>query len=58
MNIYDNSDGEFFPNINTSDIDLSEYQIFNTINPSNYTDNRFVYACIQLDCLQKMKLDY
>ena len=40
-------EGSFFPYINCSKIDLTPYQIFSNIDPKNYKDNCFVYACIQ-----------
>ena len=41
-------DGGFFPYINLiNGLDLTRYQIFNTINKNNYRDNCFVYACVQ-----------
>lgn len=41
-------DSGFFPFINLVDsLDLTRYQIYNTIDKKNYRDNRFVYACIQ-----------
>lgn len=41
-------EGNFFPYINISPIDLSIYQIFNEVNWENYRDNCFDYSCIQL----------
>ena len=40
-------DGGFFPYINLSSIDLSQYQIFKKVDKKNYKDNCLVYACIQ-----------
>ncbi len=40
-------DGGFFPYINLSDIDLTKYQIFKSVEKNNYQDNCLVYACIQ-----------
>ena len=41
-------DGAFFPYINLIDsLDLTRYQIYNNVNPKNYRDNCFVYACVQ-----------
>lgn len=40
-------EGEFFPYINTTDIDLIPLQIFSSVDKNNYRDNCFVYACIQ-----------
>ena len=40
-------EGSFFPYVNLSPIDLSEFQIFHTVDPKNYKDNCFVYACIK-----------
>ena len=40
-------EGSFFPYVNLSDIDLSSFQIFKTIERKNYRDNCFVFACIQ-----------
>lgn len=40
-------DGGFFPYINLSNIDLTDYHIFSSIDKNNYKDNCFVYACIQ-----------
>ena len=43
----DAPDGGFFPYINLIEsLDLSRYQIYNTIDKKNYRDNCFVYACI------------
>ncbi|KAK8888354.1 hypothetical protein M9Y10_039422 [Tritrichomonas musculus] len=39
--------GSFFPYINLSNIDLTDFQIFNSVNKTNYKDNCFVYACIK-----------
>lgn len=43
----DSKDGSFFPYINLSNIDLTDYQIFNRFDKNNYNDNCFVYACIK-----------
>ncbi len=43
----ENPEGGFFPYINLSDLDLTQYQIFKTIDKKNYKDNCLVYACIQ-----------
>ena len=40
-------DGGFFPYVNLSNIDLTDFHIFSTIDRNNYKDNCFVYACIQ-----------
>ena len=40
-------EGSFFPYINLSNIDLTDFQIFNSVDKSNYKDNCFVYACIK-----------
>ena len=40
-------EGSFFPFINLSNLDLSEFQIFSKIDKKNYKDNCFVYALIQ-----------
>ncbi len=40
-------EGSFFPYVNLSPVDLSVFQIFHDVNPNNYHDNCFVYACIQ-----------
>ena len=38
----------FFPYINLLDsLDLTRYQIYNSIDKKNFRDNCFVYACIQ-----------
>ncbi|OHT14920.1 hypothetical protein TRFO_14732 [Tritrichomonas foetus] len=42
-----NPDSEFFPYTNHSIVDLSALQIYQEVNPKNYSDNCFVYACIQ-----------
>ena len=42
----DQSDGEFFPFINLSSVDLTPLQIFNCIDKKNYRDSCFVYACV------------
>ena len=44
----DAPDGAFFAYINLLDsLDLTRYQIYNSIDKNNYRDNCFVYACIQ-----------
>ena len=40
-------EGSFFPYVNLSDIDLSSFQIFKSIERKNYRDNCFVFACLQ-----------
>ena len=41
-------DGAFFPYVNLIlSIDLTRYQIYHEVDAKNYTDNYFVYACIQ-----------
>ena len=40
-------EGSFFPYVNLTQIDLSPFQIFRSIERKNYRDNCFVYACIQ-----------
>lgn len=40
-------EGSFFPYVNLSPVDLFFFQIFHDVNPKNYHDNCFVYACIQ-----------
>ena len=39
--------GSFFPYINLSNIDLTDFQIYNSVDKTNYKDNCFVYACIK-----------
>lgn len=44
----DAPDGAFFPFINLlKGLDLTRYQIYDSIDKKNYRDNCFVYACIQ-----------
>lgn len=44
----DAPDGAFFPYVNLIEsLDLTRYQIYHKIDPDNYHDNCFVYACIQ-----------
>ena len=44
----DAPDSAFFPYVNLIDsLDLTRYQIYNSIERKNYRDNCFVYACIQ-----------
>jgi hypothetical protein len=38
--------GMFWPYLNKSGINLTGLQIFDRIDPTNYKDNCFVYACI------------
>jgi hypothetical protein len=45
--LYSRHNGEFWPFINKSGVDLTDLQIFPSINASNYTDNCFIYSCIQ-----------
>ncbi|KAK8847074.1 hypothetical protein M9Y10_019651 [Tritrichomonas musculus] len=41
-------DGGFFPYINLIEsLDLSRYQIYNSIDKNNYRDNCFVHSCVQ-----------
>ncbi|OHT03248.1 hypothetical protein TRFO_29449 [Tritrichomonas foetus] len=42
-----NLDGELLPFTNHSGVDLSVLQIYPEVNPKNYSDNCFIYACIQ-----------
>lgn len=51
------NDGEFWKYLNTSNIDLSVYQIFSNIDPNNYTDNCFVYACIQSGVFTDLEIE-
>jgi hypothetical protein len=50
-------EGEFWRWVNKTDIDLTRYQIFNTIDASNYVDNCFVYACIQSGVFSELEID-
>ena len=50
-------DGEFFPYINLTNIDLSCLQIFNNVNPKNYKDSCFIYACIQSGVFTKKEIE-
>ena len=44
----DSHDGAFFPYVNLiPSLDLTRYQIYHEVDAKNYTDNCFVYACIQ-----------
>lgn len=40
-------EGSFFPYIKASKLDLSDFQIFSDVNPKNYKDNCFVFACFK-----------
>ena len=51
-------DGGFFPYINLSTIDLTDFQIFNSIDSKNYTDNCFVYACIKSGVFTKDEINH
>ena len=51
-------DGAFFPYVNLSDYDLSEYQIFTTINKKNYKDNCLVYAIIRSQVFSEEEIDH
>ena len=51
-------DGEFFPFINTSDVDLTSLQIFSKVDKNNYRDNCFVYACIQSGVLTDKEIHH
>ena len=51
-------DGAFFPYINLSGIDLTDYQIFNSINKNNYKDNCFVYACIKSGVFNENEINH
>ena len=44
---YNLVDGGFFPYLNLTDIDLTPFQIFDTVDKNNYKDNCFVYSIIQ-----------
>lgn len=50
-------EGSFFRYINLSNIDLSRYQIFSKIDPNNYQDNCFVYACSQSGVFSDEEMD-
>lgn len=50
-------EGSFFRYVNLSGVDLSRYQIFNEIVPSNYKDNCFVYACLQSGVFTNEEMD-
>jgi hypothetical protein len=39
--------GSFFPHLNMTDIDLSKYQIYNTIDKNNYKNNCLIHALIE-----------
>ncbi len=54
----DNPEGGFFPYINLSDLDLSQYQIFKTVDKKNYKDNCLVYACIQSGVFTDEEINY
>ena len=58
MNMYNLYDGEFWKYINLSGIDLTDFQIYSEINPKNYRDNCFVYACIVSGVFSKEEIDY
>ncbi len=51
-------EGSFFPFINLSSLDLTEFQIFNNVNKNNYKDNCFVYACIQSNVFTKEEINH
>ena len=57
-NTYDKGEGGFFPYINLSDIDLTPFQIFNTIDKNNYRDNCFVYALIQSGVFSEEEIEH
>ena len=54
----DSKDGSFFPYINLSNIDLTDYQIFNSFDKNNYNDNCFVYACIKSEVFTKQEIQH
>ena len=51
-------EGSFFPYINLSNIDLSDFQIYNSINKDNYKDNCFVYACIKSGVFDESEINH
>ena len=51
-------DGGFFPYINLSDIDLTIYQIFKSVEKKNYQDNCLVYACIQSKVFSEEEINH
>lgn len=50
-------DGSFFRYINTTAIDLSRYQIYNSIKASNYRDCCFVHACLESKIFTDEEMD-
>ena len=54
----DSPEGSFFPYINLSPVDLSDFQIFHEINKKNYRDNCFVYACIQSGVFSEEEINH
>ena len=51
-------EGGFFPYVNLSDLDLTQYQIFKTIDKKNYKDNCLVYACIQSNVFSSEEINH
>ena len=51
-------EGGFFPYINLTNIDLSDFQIFNTVDKDNYKDTCFVYACIKSGVFTEDEIHY
>ena len=53
----DAPDSAFFPYINLLDsLNLTRYQIYNSIHKNNYRDNCFVYACIKSGVFNDYKI--
>lgn len=44
---------EYFPYVSTSGINLAMYQILQTVNPCNYENQCFVFACDHMYLVMK-----
>ena len=53
-----NPSGGFWAYINLSEIDLSDFQIYKTIDKNNYRDNCFVYSCIKSNVFKPEEINH
>ena len=58
ISLYNIHDGGFWKYVNLSGVNLEKYQIYDSIQEHNYTDNCFVYACKQSNKFTENEIEY